>query len=253
MFGLSSKRRIQPVGATGCRAYVVGDIHGRADLLEDLLAKIHAELQHRPAEKTLLVFVGDLIDRGPFSAQVIERLRTYRRPGIQPVFLLGNHEEVLLKVIGGDASVVENWLEYGGLQCLQSYGVDVSRFLGKSAEDLAAIVRSAVPSYHVEFLESFIDHWRFGDYLFVHAGIRPGIPLEDQRQSDLRWIRAPFLKDDRDHGFVVVHGHTISEKAEDLPNRIGIDTGAYRSGILTALVIEGEDHWFINTGPSERS
>lgn len=253
MFGLSSRRRIQPVGATGCRAYVVGDIHGRADLLEDLLAKIHAELQHRPAEKTLLVFVGDLIDRGPCSAQVIERLRTYRRPGIEPVFLLGNHEEVLLKIIGGDTTVVESWLEYGGLQCLQSYGVDVSRFLGKSAGDLVTIVRSAVPASHVEFLESFIDHWRFGDYLFVHAGIRPGIALEDQRQSDLRWIRAPFLQSERDHGFVVVHGHTISETVEERPNRIGIDTGAYRSGILTALAIDGEDHWFIDTGPREQS
>lgn len=253
MFGLSSRRRIQPVGATGCRAYVVGDIHGRADLLEDLLAKIHAELQHRPAEKTLLVFVGDLIDRGPCSAQVIERLRTYRRPGIEPVFLLGNHEEVLLKIIGGDTTVVESWLEYGGLQCLQSYGVDVSRFLGKSAGDLVTIARSAVPASHVEFLESFIDHWRFGDYLFVHAGIRPGIALEDQRQSDLRWIRAPFLQSERDHGFVVVHGHTISETVEERPNRIGIDTGAYRSGILTALAIDGEDHWFIDTGPREQS
>lgn len=251
MFGLSPRRRIQPVGATGCRAYVVGDIHGRADLLEDLLAKIHAELQHRPAERTLLVFVGDLIDRGPCSAQVIERLRTYRRPGIEPVFLLGNHEEVLLKIIGGDTTVVESWLEYGGLQCLQSYGVDVSRFLGKSAADLVTIVRSAVPASHVEFLESFIDHWRFGDYLFVHAGIRPGIALEDQRQSDLRWIRAPFLQSERDHGFVVVHGHTISETVEERPNRIGIDTGAYRSGLLTALVIDGEDHWFIDTGPRE--
>lgn len=249
MFGFSSRRRTQPVGAIGCRAYVVGDIHGRADLLEDLLAKIHAELQHRPSEKTLLVFVGDLIDRGPFSAQVVERLRTYRRPGIEPVFLLGNHEEVLLRIIGGDASLVESWLDYGGLQCLQSYGVDVSRFLGKSAKDLVEIARSAVPASHVKFLESFIDHWSFGDYLFVHAGIRPGVALEDQRQSDLHWIRAPFLQSERDHGFVVVHGHTISENVEDRPNRIGIDTGAYRSNVLTALVIDGADHWFIDTKP----
>lgn len=252
MFGLSSKRRVQPVGASDCRAYVVGDIHGCADLLENLLAKIHAELQRRPAENTLLVFVGDLIDRGPSSAAVIERLRTYRRPGIQPIFLLGNHEEVLLRIVRGDTSLVESWLEFGGLQCLQSYGVDVTRFLGKSADDLVRIVRSAVPALHVEFLEGFIDSWRFGDYLFVHAGIRPGIPLEDQRQSDLRWIRGPFLQDARDHGFVVVHGHTISESVEERPNRIGIDTGAYRSGVLTALVIEGADHWFIDTGPPEQ-
>ncbi len=253
MFGLSSRRQSRPVGASGCRAYVVGDIHGRLDLLEDLLAKIHAELQHRPSDKTLLVFVGDLIDRGPASAQVIERLRTYRRAGIQPVFILGNHEEVLLRIVEGDTSLVESWLEFGGLQCLQSYGVDFTRFLGKSADELVEIVRSAVPAIHVEFLESFIDSWRFGDYLFVHAGIRPGIALEEQRQSDLRWIRAPFLRDERDHGFVVVHGHTISEDVEERSNRIGIDTGAYRTGILTALAIDGEDRWLLHTGPPEQA
>lgn len=253
MFGLSSKHRDRPVGASGCRAYVVGDIHGCLDLLEDLLAKIYAELQHRPADKAFLVFVGDLIDRGPYSAQVVERLRSYRRTGVEPIFILGNHEEVLLKIIRGDTSLVESWLEFGGLQCLQSYGVDVRRILGKSADELVDFVRSAVPAAHVEFLESFIDSWRFGDYLIVHAGIRPGVAVEDQRQSDLRWIRAPFLKDDRDHGFVVVHGHSISERVEERSNRIGIDTGAFRTGILTALAIDGEDRWFIDTRSTDEA
>lgn len=253
MFGLSSRRHDPPAGAGGCRAYVVGDIHGCLDLLEDLLAKIYAEIQRRPIDKTYLVFVGDLIDRGPYSAQVIERLRSYQRAGVEPIFILGNHEEVLLKIIRGDTSLVESWLEFGGLQCLQSYGVDVRRILGKSADELVEFVRSAVPATHVEFLESFIDSWRFGDYLIVHAGIRPGIAVEEQRQSDLRWIRAPFLRDDRDHGFVVVHGHSISEKVEERPNRIGIDTGAYRTGILTALAIQELDHWFIDTRPTEEA
>lgn len=239
----------RPAGAPGYRAYVVGDIHGRLDLLEDLLAKIHAELQRRPAEKTLLVFVGDLIDRGPSSAQVIERLRTYRRDGIQTVFLLGNHEEVLLRILAGDTTLIPSWLQFGGLQCLQSYGVDLTQLQRTSAEELLQLVRTAVPPAHVEFLETFIDSCRFGDYLFVHAGIRPGIELEQQSQSDLRWIREPFLLDDSDHGFVVVHGHTISMAVEERPNRVGIDTGAYRTGVLTALAIEGAERWLIDTQP----
>jgi serine/threonine protein phosphatase 1 len=247
MFNFSPRREQGPAGARGYRAYAVGDIHGRVDLLEHLLAKIHADLQRRPARKTLLVFVGDLIDRGPSSAQVIERLRCYRRDGVQPVFLLGNHEEVFLRILSGDSSVVENWLQFGGLQCLQSYGVALAKLRGRSAEEVVDIVRGAVPAEHVEFLETFVDSCRFGDYLFVHAGIRPGIEVDQQAQSDLRWIRDPFLFDESDHGFIVVHGHTISDEVDERPNRIGIDTGAYRSGVLTALAIEGTERWLIDT------
>lgn len=247
MFNFSPRREQGPAGARGYRAYAVGDIHGRVDLLEHLLAKIHADLQHRPAPKTLLVFVGDLVDRGPSSAQVIERLRCYRRDGVRPVFLLGNHEEVLLRIIAGDSSVVESWLKFGGLQCLQSYGVTLASIRGRSAEQVVEIVRASVPPEHVEFLESFADSCRFGDYLFVHAGIRPGVEVDQQSQADLRWIREPFLFDETDHGFVVVHGHTITDEVDERPNRIGIDTGAYRSGVLTALAIEGTERWLIDT------
>lgn len=253
MLGFSSRRQNAPAGARGYRAYVVGDVHGRLDLLEDLLAKIHAELQHRPASKTLLVFVGDLIDRGPQSAQVIERLRTYSRPGIRPIFLLGNHEEVLLRIIKGDAQLITNWRWFGGSECLQSYGVDPDALGRLSDEDALAVVRKAVPRKHVEFLESFVDSCRFGEFLFVHAGIRPGIELDQQQQSDLRWIREPFLLDDTDHGFVVVHGHTISHEVDERANRVGIDTGAYRTGILTALGIEGRQRWLLDTKPPSRS
>jgi serine/threonine protein phosphatase 1 len=227
----------------------VGDVHGRLDLLEELLAKIHAELQHRPARKTLLVFVGDLIDRGPSSAQVLERLRTYHREGIRTVFLLGNHEEVLLRILGGDAELITKWRWFGGSECLQSYGVDPDQLARVTDDEALRLVREAIPREHVEFLESFVDSCRFGDYLFVHAGVRPGVELEQQRQADLRWIREPFLLDDSDHGFVVVHGHTITREVEDRPNRIGIDTGAYRTGVLTALAIEGPERWLIATQP----
>ena len=247
MFNFSAKRDQGPAGAPGYRAYAVGDVHGRIDLLEHLLAKIHADLQRSPARKTLLVFVGDLIDRGPSSAQVIERLRCYRREGVRTVFLLGNHEEVLLRIVGGDSTVVENWLQFGGLQCLQSYGVALAKLRARPVEKIVELVRATIPREHVEFLESFVDSCRFGDYLFVHAGIRPGVEVDQQSQADLRWIREPFLYDDTDHGFVVVHGHTITDEVEERPNRIGIDTGAYRSGVLTALAVEGTERWLIDT------
>jgi len=253
MLNFSSKGEHWPAGAPGYRAYVVGDVHGRLDLLEELLARIHSELQRRPAERTLLVFVGDLIDRGPSSADVIERLRTYRRDGIQPVFILGNHEEVLLRILRGESQLITKWRWFGGSECLQSYGVESEQLAHLGDDEALAVVRRAIPKNHVEFLESFVDSCRFGDYLFVHAGIRPGIDLDQQSQSDLRWIREPFLLDESDHGFVVVHGHTISPEVQDRPNRIGIDTGAYRTGVLTALAIEGYDRWLIDTRPNAQN
>lgn len=237
----------EPAGARGRRAYVVGDVHGRLDLLDQLLEKIHADVAGRHPLETLLVFVGDLIDRGPSSRQVVERLRTYRHEGVRTVFLLGNHEEVLLRILDGDATLIPSWLRFGGAQCLESYGVDP--LLLAALPDDAAInkVRRAVPSEHAEFLKSFVDTCRFGDYLFVHAGIRPGVPVNEQRQTDLRWIREPFLSDDTAHGCIVVHGHSISSEIEERPNRIGIDTGAFASGVLTALAIEGTDRWYLDT------
>jgi serine/threonine protein phosphatase 1 len=236
-----------PKGAKSYRAYVIGDIHGRLDLLNRLIAQIHADLAKRPARKILLVFLGDLIDRGPNSAEVLERLRTYQADGVQTVFLLGNHEEVLLRILNGDTSLISSWLQFGGAECLKSYGVD-PRQIRAGDDKVLAVLRLAIPPKHVEFLSSFVDTCRFGDYLFVHAGIRPGVTLDEQVQSDLRWIREPFLFDDTDHGCVVVHGHTISAEIEERANRIGIDTGAYRTGVLTALAIEGAERWYLDTG-----
>ena len=246
MFG--TRQLEKPVGARGHRAYVVGDVHGRLDLLDELLEKIHADMAERGWRETLLVFVGDLIDRGPSSREVIERLRTYRREGVRTIFLLGNHEEVLLRILNGEADLITKWRWFGGVETLESYGVEPTRIAALEGEAAVEEVRRAIPREHVEFLRSFADTCKFGDYLFVHAGVRPGIPLEEQRQDDLRWIREPFLKDDTDHGFVVVHGHSISNKVEERPNRIGIDTGAFATGILTALGIEGTERWYINTG-----
>jgi serine/threonine protein phosphatase 1 len=247
MFNFAPRRQSGPAGARGWRAYGIGDIHGRLDLLEQLLDKIHEDMKERPARKVLLVFVGDLIDRGPNSAQVVERLRTYSHPGVRTIFLLGNHEEVLLRVLSGEADLISKWCAFGGSECLASYGIDRAQLSSLSDEDALNLVRRAIPKEHVQFIEGFDDSCRFGDYLFVHAGIRPGIEVDQQRQSDLRWIREPFLFDETDHGFVVVHGHTIRPEVEVRPNRIGIDTGAYRSGVLTALAIDGTENWLLDT------
>ena len=226
---------------------MIGDVHGRLDLLERLLAEIERDLVEQPSPKTLLVFLGDLIDRGPHSAQVIERLRTYGVPGLRTVFLLGNHEEVLLRILAGDAALITQWRWFGGAECLESYGVEPSAIAQLDDQAALEAVRAAIPKEHAEFIGSFVDTCGFGDYLFVHAGIRPGVLVEEQVQSDLRWIREPFLLDDTDHGCVVVHGHTISEEIDERQNRIGIDTGAYRTGVLTALVIEGEQRRYLQT------
>jgi serine/threonine protein phosphatase 1 len=242
-----SRHESAPSGLGGRRAYVVGDIHGRLDLLENLLAAIHSEIDDQKPGKVLLVFLGDLIDRGPSSRGVLELLRTYSYPGVQPVFILGNHEEVLLRILDGETALIEKWRMFGGAECLQSYGVDPASLNGLTEQAALERIRNAIPDSHVDFLRGFSDTCRFGDYVFVHAGIRPDVALDEQRQSDLRWIRDPFLHDDTDHGFVVVHGHSISRKVQERSNRIGIDTGAYRSGVLTAMAIEGDRRWYLDT------
>ncbi len=248
-----SRKRHYPSGPEGYRAYVVGDVHGRLDLLEALLRKIEADIAARPKSEVVLVFVGDLIDRGPSSAGVVERLRGYQKDGVRTVFLLGNHEEVLLRILASEAELIPGWLRFGGAECLRSYGVDPARLKGLDDAEALALIQGAIPPEHAEFLRTFGDTFRFGDYLFVHAGVRPGVELAAQRQKDLRWIREPFLLDRSDHGFVVVHGHTISSEVEELPNRIGIDTGAYATGILTALMIDGGKRQFIDTRQSEET
>lgn len=249
MFGLSAEKQVWPSGPAGQTAYVVGDVHGRLDLLDQLLERIGGDIAERRPERTLIVFLGDLIDRGPDSAGVVERLRKYRSDGARTIFLLGNHEEVLLRILAGEAQLIPGWLRFGGAQCLRSYGgnpVKISQLPEKAAVEA---IRAAIWPEHIEFLSSFADTCRFGDYVFVHAGIRPGVELDQQSQQDLRWIREPFLTDDTDHGFIVVHGHTIRPEIDERPNRIGIDTGAYATGVLTALVIDGAERRHLDTRP----
>jgi serine/threonine protein phosphatase 1 len=246
------RRQQRPArGPKGRRAYAVGDIHGRLDLLDRLLADIESDIEARPAAETFVVFLGDLIDRGPQSREVVERLRTLANPLFRPVFLIGNHEEVLLRLLGGERGLLRSWLNFGGAECAQSYGLDPSHLKHLPELDALEALQKAVSPEHADFLRSFIDTFRFGDYLFVHAGIRPGVDLAVQSQRDLRWIRAAFLDHPSDHGFLVVHGHTISADVDERTNRIGIDTGAYATGILTAIAVEDDRRWFLSTDTAQ--
>lgn len=229
----------------GYRLYAVGDVHGRSDLLEDLLRQIERDFQSRADANNILVFLGDLIDRGPSSAQVVERIRTYTHPNVRTVALCGNHEEILIRILRGEDSLIDDWLRYGGTECLESYGIDRTEISQLSEAKQRALIKESIPPEHQEFLFSLADTFRAGGYLLVHAGIRPGVDFKEQDQADLRWIRDPFLSSNRRHGYVVIHGHTISEEIEVRENRIGIDTGAYSSGILSAVGLEGTKRWFL--------
>jgi serine/threonine protein phosphatase 1 len=230
------------------RLYAVGDIHGRADLLEALLEQIAADATRHPAAAKRLIYLGDYVDRGPASSAVIDMVLHDGPPGLEVVPLMGNHEEMMLRFLE-DLAVGRTWMMNGGDATLRSYGVEPpSMFAG------TALFRHAqqqfterLPAGHKTFLETLAVSHTEGDYLFVHAGVRPGVALEKQRTEDLLWIRDEFLESTRDFGKVVVHGHSISLDPEFRPNRIGIDTGAYRSNQLTCLVLEGTERTLLTT------
>jgi len=247
LFGRDPQRG-QAAVPDGSRVYAVGDVHGRLDLLDELLGMIAEDRASSEPRRDVLIFLGDLIDRGPDSSGVVERVRSYRQDGVRCLTLCGNHEEVLLRLLRGDGDNIPDWLRFGGAECARSYGIDPAELRNMRTKDAIELLRTAVPAEHQAFLQSLSDTCRIGGYLFVHAGIRPGIALEDQSQADLRWIRAPFLDHADDFRFMVVHGHTITESVDVRSNRIGIDTGAYRSGVLTALVLEGTERRFLQTG-----
>ena len=232
----------------GQRVYAVGDIHGRLDLLGALHELIAKDAAEAPDQSKTIIYLGDYIDRGLESRGVIDCLIERPIADVDPVFLLGNHEDALLNFIE-DFGVGESWMTFGGDATLYSYGVQIKGLLSDQQNMIAAQVdlREKLPDSHLAFLRGLETHHRIGDYFFVHAGIRPGVPLDEQETGDLIWIRNEFLKSRADHGSVVVHGHSISLEVEDLPNRINIDTGAYASGVLTCLVLEGGDHWLLQT------
>ena len=233
----------------GVRVYAIGDVHGRNDLLLRLLDQIGSDNATRGSAKTQIVFLGDLVDRGDDSAGVIETAMTLRKTGASVRFLLGNHEEVFLKVCRDrDLKTLRFFLKIGGDATLQSYPIPRSDYLALSMEALAEHLPNLVPESHLAFLESFEDQIVIGDYAFVHAGIRPGVPLAEQKSSDMRWIREDFTDHRGDLDKVVVYGHTIYPEIEERGSRIGIDTGAFSTGILTAIGLEGSERWYLQTG-----
>jgi serine/threonine protein phosphatase 1 len=231
----------------GRRVYAIGDIHGRRDLLDDLVTRIDADDAARGPARTSLVFLGDLVDRGPDSSGVIDRLRQLAAGPREVRVLLGNHEEVFLKAVEGDPQAIRFLARIGGRSTVLSYGVSADDYDSQDVDLIAARLAENVPADHLAFLKGCEDQVRIGDYLFVHAGIRPRVAMDEQSGSDLRWIRADFLDYRGDHGCMVVHGHTITETVDEQPNRIGIDTGAFASDRLTALGIEGTDRWYLST------
>lgn len=222
----------------GVRVYAVGDVHGCLDQLNRLLDVIEKDLVGHSL-RSHLVLLGDLVDRGPDSAGVLHRLIKRGLPTDGWDCIMGNHEEVMLQCLSGNGEGLESWLRYGGVQTLESYGLTAAEIFSP-AVDLATVMRRAIPDRHVQFLQSMRDYVTIGDYLFVHAGLRPGVPLEQQSSRDLRWIRQGFLDDATDHGMMVVHGHTIVQEVDVRSNRIAVDTGCYVSGRLSALVLEGD-------------
>ena len=231
----------------GRRIYAVGDIHGRADLLEDLIALIDADAAARGPAETTLIFLGDIVDRGPASAAVIDRLYGLAESGADVRFLLGNHEEIFLGALDGEPKALRLFCRIGGRETVLSYGMDAAEYDRLDYEELVGRLATLVPAEHRAFLKGFEDMIVIGDYVFVHAGVRPDTPLDRQRTSDLRWIRDPFLDHRSRLEKIVVHGHTMTDEVERRDHRIGIDTGAYASGQLTALGLEGSDVWHLQT------
>lgn len=242
-----------------CRVYAVGDIHGRLDLLQRLHEKILEDAAQNPpklpGKRHVLVYVGDYVDRGPDSVGVIELLLNNPLAGFETHYLKGNHEDFMLHFLdnGADGNV---WLMNGGIETLQSYGISLPWDLGGNSqgppplgpgemESLRLALKAAVPESHLDFLTRLERHHTEGDYLFVHAGIRPGVPLEKQSERDLIWIREGFLDYEGDFGVMVVHGHSARSKPDIRDNRIGIDTKSGYSGRLTALVLDGDNRRFL--------
>jgi serine/threonine protein phosphatase 1 len=236
-----------PVGLPKAhRLYCVGDIHGRLDTLLAVHQKIIHDAENFKGSKTL-VYLGDYIDRGLESKQVIDCLLENKFSDFEKVHLLGNHEQVLLQFLrGNDVTIAHDWFRFGGLSTLLSYGVSVKGIpTTKTIVHLRTELIEKLPASHLDFFNRLILHYNIGGYFFVHAGIKPKVKLHRQQPEDMLWIRDEFINSDVFHGRVIVHGHTVTEEPEIHPNRIGLDTGAYASGKLTCAVFEETDCRFL--------
>jgi serine/threonine protein phosphatase 1 len=241
MLGFLKSRRSakKPRLPEGIRVYAFGDIHGRSDLLKDMFTVVDADLARNPVDRPIHVFLGDYVDRGPDSAGTLDLLIDRGRH-FETVYLKGNHEAYMLEVLRDPGKLAE-WRKFGGLPTLMAYGIQPS--LSSDAVEQAALIEMLVkqmPEAHLRFLQSLLPSFVCGDFLFVHAGVRPGIPLKEQTEADMLWIRDEFLDSKENFGKFIVHGHTPVREPDIRPNRVNIDTGAYATGNLTLLTIQGD-------------
>jgi diadenosine tetraphosphatase ApaH/serine/threonine PP2A family protein phosphatase len=234
----------------GVRVYCVGDIHGRDDLLEQMAACVKADIKDHSLDEVITIFLGDYVDRGFGSKQVLERLSKNDWP-TAVVALAGNHEDLLLRFLENE-NLLSAWRTLGGLETLHSYGVNVGEGLARrDYKKIQAAFLARFPQHHREFLKALQISKTMGDYFFCHAGIRPGVPLDHQTRDDLLTIRDAFLLDQTEHDKLIVHGHTPSARPEIRDNRIGIDTAAYATNRLTCLVLEKDQRRFLTAGNGE--
>ncbi len=231
----------------GMRIYAVGDVHGCHSMLAEMHDRIVADVEARPVADHRVIHIGDYGDRGPNSAAVIERLVGLTAGNPRVVCLRGNHDVMLTDFLDDPARAGSIYMANGGAETLRSYGVNVNRFawLMSDYPALARQLKEKMPAAHVTFLKNLPLTARFGDYFFCHAGIRPGVPLDEQDAQDLVWIREEFLLDESDHGVVVIHGHTPAREPDVRSNRINVDTGAVYGGTLTCLALEGSEYRFL--------
>ena len=231
----------------GIRIYAIGDIHGRRDLLDELLIRTNDDIHSRPTARALHVFLGDYIDRGSSSRETIDRLIEHRAEN-ESVLLKGNHELIAVRCLS-DRSLFDQWMRLGGAETLISYGIALGAVAnGKPIAELQAAFHSALPPAHLRFFRDLKPSFACGDFFFSHAGVKPQIELSRQKENDLLWIREEFLNSHEDFGKIVVHGHTPTHEIEVEPNRINIDTGAFATGRLTCLVMENTSLSVIDTG-----
>jgi len=233
------------------RVYAIGDVHGRNDLLQQLIEKIMDDDAARGKAESEIIFLGDLIDRGPDSAGVLETAMQLKQQFGSVRFLMGNHEEVFLQAASGDEKAARFFNRIGGKETILSYEISMQEYMQLDSAALAERLPNLIPAQHIDFVKSFEDQIVIGDYAFVHAGIRPGLSLDEQKPKDLRWIREEFLSVKEPHEKVIVYGHTINDVVVEKGNRIGIDTGAYYTEKLTALALERDQRWFLDTSVSQ--
>ena len=228
-----------PCVPEGQRVYAVGDVHGCDDLFAALLTKIDADNASREPADTTIILLGDLIDRGPSSAAVVERVRQRMAERGDMRLLMGNHEEVFLRALDGEERAMRFLCRFGGRETIMSYGMSASEYDALGFSELLERLQSLVPAEHRALLTAGENLIEIGDYVFVHAGIRPDLPLDEQRPSDLRWIREPFLDWRANTPRRIVHGHSIVDEVDFTSTRIGLDTGAYLNGLLSGIMLEG--------------